>query len=318
MSESFQKKTPAWSVVIPVHNCAHYLPATINSVVSASYPETRMQIAVVDDCSTDADIQLLVSELGKGRIEYYRNHKNSGSSTKNFNRCLSVCRGKYIHILHGDDWISPRFYGLAEEAFDNHDVGMVFSRTLNYDNRGELLSLSPSPENISKTRHISDPAWLWYGNCIRTPSVAVRSQVYKSVGDFNESFKHVADWEMWERIIGEWGSFYINEPLAHYREHGSSETNRFGREGVWVDEWNRLADIFQARRINFRRSDFDNLIRDHAANLLGIFKSKNDSNAVAICQGILRNCNSPQDADLLLLYRKVRSWICDRFNHSNK
>src|SRR3954468_10245800 len=78
---------PRWSVMIPVYNCATYLPRTLQSVLQQDLGEENMQIEVVDDASTDADVKALVAQLGHGRVTYFRQPQNVGS-LKNFETCL--------------------------------------------------------------------------------------------------------------------------------------------------------------------------------------------------------------------------------------
>ena len=66
---------PLWSVMIPAYNCIHYLETTILSVLQQDRGIENMQIEVVDDCSTDGDVEELVMKIGKGRVGYYRQKK---------------------------------------------------------------------------------------------------------------------------------------------------------------------------------------------------------------------------------------------------
>lgn len=67
-SLTVQTDRPRWSVMIPVYNCAGYLAETLEAVLVQALPPHDMQIEVIDDCSTDADVEALVQEIGKGRI----------------------------------------------------------------------------------------------------------------------------------------------------------------------------------------------------------------------------------------------------------
>ena len=52
-----QADRPLWSVMIPAYNCTHFLPQAIESVLAQAPGPAHMQIEVVDDASTDADVQ---------------------------------------------------------------------------------------------------------------------------------------------------------------------------------------------------------------------------------------------------------------------
>ena len=93
---------PLWSVMIPTYNCIEYLERTLNSVLKQALSSDLMQIEVVDDYSTDGDVEKIVQELGDGRVSFYRQPENRGS-LRNFETCINRARGERIHILHGDN-----------------------------------------------------------------------------------------------------------------------------------------------------------------------------------------------------------------------
>src|SRR5689334_2129176 len=102
-------KRPLWSVMIPAYNCSTYLVDAIKSVLQQDPGSDLMQIEVVDDYSTDANVEQIVKEIGKGRVSYFRQKQNVGS-LRNFETCINRAKGKYIHLLHGDDFVKPGFY----------------------------------------------------------------------------------------------------------------------------------------------------------------------------------------------------------------
>jgi GT2 family glycosyltransferase len=61
---------PFWSVMIPTYNCANYLAQTLESVLAQDPGPERMQIEVIDDCSTKDDPEAVVREIGKGRVSF--------------------------------------------------------------------------------------------------------------------------------------------------------------------------------------------------------------------------------------------------------
>src|SRR5690606_6187539 len=97
---------PQWSVMIPSYNCIHYLRKTIESVLAQALDPQQMQIEVIDDFSTDGNVKALVEKLGKGRIGFYKQPHNVGS-LRNFETCINRSKGKFVHILHGDDLVRP-------------------------------------------------------------------------------------------------------------------------------------------------------------------------------------------------------------------
>ena len=95
---------PFWSVMIPTYNCAEYLGQTLQSVLAQDLGSDMMQIEVVDDCSNKDDPEAVIKAVGGGRVKFHRKPKNAGPIA-NFNTCIERSRGRYVHILHGDDTV---------------------------------------------------------------------------------------------------------------------------------------------------------------------------------------------------------------------
>ncbi|HVE60698.1 MAG TPA: glycosyltransferase, partial [Chitinophagaceae bacterium] len=85
---------PLWSVMIPAYNCIAFLEKTLESVLIQDYGDDNMQIEVVDDCSTDGNIEELVQKISKGRVGYFRQNTNVGS-LRNFETCLNRSKGRW-------------------------------------------------------------------------------------------------------------------------------------------------------------------------------------------------------------------------------
>jgi glycosyltransferase involved in cell wall biosynthesis len=143
--------------MIPTYNCANYLRETLNSVLVQDPGSELMQIEVVDDCSTLDDPEAVVKELGKGRVQFYRQPENVGY-IKNFETCLQRSRGQLIHLLHGDDCVRDGFYRKMQGLFEEYPeigaaklgfVGYLLCRT--HDCSGRFNS-SRHPD--SRSTHV--------------------------------------------------------------------------------------------------------------------------------------------------------------------
>src|SRR5579871_1231224 len=130
---------PLFSVMIPTYNCSNYLREALLSVLAQDLGPEKMQIEVVDDHSTDADVRALVEELGKGRVGYYQQERNVGS-LRNFETCLNRSKGEWVHLLHGDDLVKPGFYKEITSLFDQFpQAGAAFTGYLHVDEQVQVL-----------------------------------------------------------------------------------------------------------------------------------------------------------------------------------
>lgn len=233
-----------WSVMIPTYNCAHYLQATLASVLAQDLGSDVMQIEVIDDCSTADNPELVVQDLGKGRVGFYRQPCNVGVP-KNFETCLQRSRGHLIHLLHGDDYVRPGFYAKMQQAFENHpEIGAAFCRQIFMDEQGHWQQISELEQPQSGILE----NWLErlaLEQRIMTPSIVVRREIYEKLGGFNPSLRCAEDWEMWVRIASNYPIWYEVEPLAVYRMHVNSNTGRHISSGEDIGYTRQAIELFK-------------------------------------------------------------------------
>lgn len=213
---------PLWSVMIPAYNCSKYLAETIQSVLRQDMGEDIMQIEVVDDCSTDANVEALVNTIGKGRVSYYRQEKNVGS-LRNFETCLNRSRGVYVHLLHGDDRVKIGYYKAITDVFEQFpEAGAAFSAWEHIDSEGAFSHES--------RLEATEPCVLenWLLKLAEFPrlqyvAITVKREIYEKLGSFYLAH-YGEDWEMWTRIAKDYSTAYVPKYLAEYREHKNSIT----------------------------------------------------------------------------------------------
>lgn len=225
---------PLWSVMIPAYNCSSLLAETIASVLEQDPGESEMQIEVIDDFSTDADVGALVASVGKGRVSYYRQPKNVGS-LRNFETCINRSKGLYVHILHGDDLSVPGYYTEIAKLFHEYpEAGAAFSDYLFIDEKGNKLwdnNKAKEPRGIIKDFLLKIGA----DQLIQPPSITVKRAVYEKLGSF--CGVHCGeDWEMWARIAANYPVAFTPQLLARYRVHTGNVTFSVAKSGQNIND----------------------------------------------------------------------------------
>ena len=237
---------PLWSVMIPTYNCASYLRETLASVLAQDPGPDVMQIAVVDDHSTQDDPAAVVEELGRDRVEFYRQPHNVGI-IKNFQTTLGLSRGKLIHQLHGDDLVRDGFYQKLQRAFlENPEIGAAFCRHIIMDEHSHWQHISVLEQQESGVLPSSWLDLIAGFQRIQTPSIVVRREVYEKLGGFDHRLTMSEDWEMWVRIAANYPMWYEAEPLAMYRKHSNSISNINNKNGKHFQQIRKAVNIFQA------------------------------------------------------------------------
>jgi len=232
--------------MIPAYNTGRYLEQTLKSVLEQDPGPDKMQIEVIDDCSTEGGLEGTVRSMGRGRIAYYRKKKNEGA-IKNFNTCIERSQGELVHILHGDDCVLPGFYQeMQSVAAKNPGTNAFICRSFTINEDNDIESLSSNIKGLSTPSKII-PKELIYSNEIKTPGVVIRKTFYEQHGGFLESLPHVADWEMWTRCIALGEGVFLNKPLTCYRSFDGNDTGRLVRTGDNIRDCMKMSSFLSQR-----------------------------------------------------------------------
>lgn len=277
---------PLWSVMIPTFDCARYLEATLRSLLAQAPGPEAMQIEVVDDQSTTDDPAEVVTRLGGGRVDFYRQSENVGV-VANLNTCLQRSRGEVVHLLHGDDVVLDGFYRTLGDRLREHpEAGAAYCRHVYVDARGRRLEVAPL-EPAASGILAEGARFLAAEQRIMTPCIVVRRSVYEQLGGFDDRLACAEDWEMWVRIAARFPVYYEERPLACYRLHDDSNTGRNLRSGLSLDHTRLAIDLFAdyfepAERRAVKRAAFSRYA-ESAVETAWNFQSQGD-NAAARAQ----------------------------------
>ena len=229
-------RRPGYAVMLPTYEPDVRLKRALLSVLAQAPGPDAMQIAVMDDASSQVDVEAIVRACDPtGRVEFHRHDQRVGLAG-NWNRCLGLARGRLVHLLHQDDAVMPGFYSRMEHGFlAAPDAGMAFCRTRIVDGDDRLIKTSSRQQWIPGILS----AWLpriAERQRIQTPAAVVARSVYERLGGFRSDLCHALDWEMWVRIAAAYPVWYEPRVLALYRRHRGNESSRLLTSGaVWPD-----------------------------------------------------------------------------------
>lgn len=133
---------PLLSICIPTWNRAQFLKLSLDSIKEqlSDIDNSRLEILVSDNCSTDSTPELVRNYMDAGMpIKYNRNNENKGYDG-NFLKCIQLAVGKYILLLGDDDILLPGTIQYLLSVLEKDDWGLVHISSEKGGNEVEIFS----------------------------------------------------------------------------------------------------------------------------------------------------------------------------------
>lgn len=114
------------SFVIPVYNAELYLNKCIKSIYNSEWPDTELEIIMIDDGSTDNSV-----EVAKQICQQYKNtmlleQENQGSSVAR-NAGIEKATGDYIWFIDSDDYLDSSLLGRIKNDIIENNFPDIFA-----------------------------------------------------------------------------------------------------------------------------------------------------------------------------------------------
>ena len=118
-----RKWTPFVSVVVPAYNEQFAIHQCIESIMNLNYPKNKLEIIVVDDCSTD-DTYKFIKSYEKYGVKVVQTPENSGCAAKAKNYGVQFAKGEILAFLDSDSFVEKNALRKMLPYFDEN-VGSV-------------------------------------------------------------------------------------------------------------------------------------------------------------------------------------------------
>lgn len=201
------------SVITPSYNQAHYLEATIRSVLEQDYD--AVEYIIIDGGSTDGSVDII--RRYADRLAYWVSEKDRGQ-TDALNKGFARARGDILAWLNSDDTYEP---GAIREAVDylkaHPEAGMVYGDANFIDEHGRVIGRFPSAQ--------TDYRRLRNGYVhVAQQSSFFRADLWRKVGPLDPTFYFAMDYDLWVRLAAEAPLHYIPRLWANFRLHSNAKT----------------------------------------------------------------------------------------------
>lgn len=205
---------PEVSVVIPTRNRWHLLADGLRSVLAQERVE--IEVLIVDDASSDETSRELAA-IADGRLRVFRHDRQRGVAPAR-NQGVREASGEWLAFLDDDDVWAPRKLRTQLDAAARNGADFVYGAAVHVDEHRRAIKIDePPPASQVRERllrHNAIPA-----GC---SNVLARTELVRAVGGFDERLFHLADWDLWLRLVEAGRPAASGEVLVAYVKHAEN------------------------------------------------------------------------------------------------
>ena len=224
---------PRVSVIIPTYNCKEYICEAVDSLLNQSFKD--FELIIVNDGSTDGTEEVIEYYINRfpEKIEYIK-QKNKGAAAAR-NAGIRASSGEFIAFLDADDLWLPNKLTAQISVFDTHpSIGLVHTNVYGFGGpSGTYLGRYwMTSEQIE--RHSGHIFLDFFFRNIRITfsTVMIRRTCLTNVGLLDEYLNKFGgeDRDLLLRVLWEYKAYFINHPLAKYRDRTDSRGQKYEKK----------------------------------------------------------------------------------------
>jgi|GEM_PF-210601 len=200
-----------FSIIIPCYNQAHYLKECLSSIVAQTL--TNWEAIIVDDASSEGDINSIICNFSDERFRIIRHQKNRGLAAAR-NTGISEGSGDIIVLLDADDRLSPSYLAEINTAFIDESIGFAYTDVKLFGDKNGIWKYKPF--------QIID----WANGQPMLGCNPFRRSIWNDIGGFSEAEElriGNEDYDFWMAVVAAgYRGVHIPIPLYEYRRTKNS------------------------------------------------------------------------------------------------
>lgn len=198
------------SVCIPAYKNTTFLKRLLDSISIQTFRD--FEVIITDDSPDDTVHDFIAQYESDIPIKYFRNPVALGTP-ENWNEAIRQAKGKWIKIMHDDDWFSDAgSLSIFADSINKSSCDFIYSAYTNvFINTGVEKIVYPSKFRQRKMK--KEPYTLFAKNIIGPPSVTIHKN-YRSL-NYDNKTKWVVDIDFYIRMMAKTHVAYIDRPLIN-------------------------------------------------------------------------------------------------------
>ena len=213
------------TIAIMNYNRVEFLDRSIRSCLDqvTSLLNQKIEIIVIDDCSTDESLSFLKNY--KGKIKLYKNKKNMGVGYCS-NLAIKKAQGTFFIRVDSDDYLGRLATEIMSSILiENKQYSYVYCDHIRIDKNG------------FKEKKVKLDSQTIINN--HGAGIMFRTNVVRKVGNYDKSLREGEDYDLISRINdANYNSFYLPIPLYRYYIHNNN-ISKTGNRKYYIDKINQ-------------------------------------------------------------------------------
>ncbi len=215
--------TPWLSVIVPVHEGARYLDATL-AAAAAERPD-GVEFLLYDSGDDDGACRRIATRYAERMDLRYCATPDCKPWTAKTNRGVQAAAAPHVVMLHQDDlWLTGHVSALRRAIAEAPEAAMSIAPSVFVSARGREVGRwnLPFAPGIHASADIA--AALLVQNTIAIPSPVIRRDAWLAVGGMDEPLWYTADWDLYLKLALHGPVHVRDAATTAFRLHGSSLT----------------------------------------------------------------------------------------------
>lgn len=242
-----KQNKPKISVIIPVYNVQDYLRKCLDSICGQTYQ--NLEIICVDDCSTDASMEILNEYAAKDtRVRVVQRDENGGQAEAR-QTGIDVATGDYIAFVDSDDWLDDDYYEKMLFQMECDQTEIVVNKSILVHENDKVY-----PKNFPGHKTLQNKIYDQPKDLIEKVFCVVWNKLYKA--EFLKQRKYIIPVRSaHEDVFFHYATFafvknvsFFDGPAYHYLLRGESISNRKHDWGVeHIKVYSQIYDFYQEK-----------------------------------------------------------------------
>lgn len=214
---------PFLSVVMPIHEGAEWIGATLESLTAE--PSDGLEIIVIDSSPTSGTSDIVKQFAHRLPLRLLQRSDLKPWQTKT-NLGVELATADHACILHQDDlWLRGRVSAARRWLANAPGATIHLAPTLIIDRHGRRLGRWTCPlpaDEMLGGEFVLER--LLVQNFVSVPAPIFRRGAWLACGGMDEALWYTPDWDIWAKLVSAGPVVYHDEATTAFRVHGSSLT----------------------------------------------------------------------------------------------